>query len=86
MQFGASRFGIGGPSQFLKHAFAAKVMDQRAFGDRKMSANHSQILPHGSMAEELSDEGITGGLGLGKEHDAGGEAIDAMNDEGALAL
>ena len=83
-QFGAGRFGVAGWRQFLKHALAAKIMNKRVFRAGEMPAHDGEIPPDRSVAEKLTNERITVGLGLGKEHDARGEAIDAMHDEGAL--
>jgi len=51
-----------------------------------MSANHCEILPHRSVGEKLLDQCVSIRLGLGKEQNAGGKAVDAVDDKGPLSF
>ena len=85
-QFGAGTRGValaGGP---LKLIFPpAQVVDKSAGHCRENSANHREILPHRRMSDELVDQRFAVALGLGKQQEARGEAVDAVDDERPLS-
>jgi hypothetical protein len=83
-KFSAGGFMSRGGGQALEHSLASKVVDERSLFGGEMSANDCEVLPHGSVGEELLDECVAIGVGFGKEQDAGRKAIDAMDDEGTL--
>ena len=87
-QFRPSRLRAGRGGQLLKHALTAKIVDERFFFgasvDAEVSANDSQILPHRSMAEELSYQCVAITLGLCEQQHSRGKAIDAMHNVRAL--
>ena len=72
--------------QLLKHSYPTKVVDERSFTGAQMSADHRKILPHRSVAEKLLHQRVAVPLSLGKEHNSGGEAIDAVYDKCLLPL
>ena len=49
------------------HSGFAEVMDESSLLRPKMSAHHDQVAPDRSMGEELTYEGLSICLGLGKE-------------------
>lgn len=59
-------------------------MDECRFLLLEIAANDRQVLSDRSVREELPNQSVAITCGLGKEKDAGGEAIDAMNDIGPL--
>lgn len=61
-------------------------MTERPFFDAEMPANYYKILPHRTMAEKLSNEGISIGLAFCEKQSPGRETIDAMDNQGSLSL
>jgi hypothetical protein len=61
-------------------------VNERPFLGVETPANYREILPHGSMAEKLSNECIAIRLSFRKEQNPGRETIDAMYDKGSLSL
>ncbi len=59
-------------------------MHERAFRLREKSAHDRQILSYRRVSKKLPDEGVAIALGLCKEENAGGEAVDAVDDERPL--
>ncbi len=51
----------------------------------RMPANHSQILPHRSVVEKLSDQRVAIPFGFCKEQNSGSKTIDAMYDKRSLS-
>lgn len=72
--------------QLLKHAFAAKIVNQGCLFCAEMTANHCQILPRRRVREKLPDQRISIRLGFCKQHNSRGETIDAVHDESSLPL
>ena len=85
-KFRTSRLGIALRAQRLKHSFTSKVVNERPFLGAETPANYREILPHGSMAEKLSNECIAIRLGFRKEQNPGRKTIDAMYDKGSLSF
>src|SRR5260370_22734030 len=73
-KFSTSRLGACLGGQPLKHSFSSKVVNERPFFDAEMSANHCEILPDRTMAEKLSNEGVSIRFGFCKEQNPGGKA------------
>ena len=85
-KFGTSAFGVALSGQPLKHSFSSEVVNERPFFGGDVPANYREILPHGSMAEKLSNECVSIRLGFCKEKDSGRETVDAMYDKRSLSL
>jgi len=86
LQFSAGSFPVALAAQLLEHPFAPEEMQQTSFVLLELSANHGKILPQRFMREELPHQGVAISLGLGEQQYAGGEAIDAMDDECPLPV
>jgi hypothetical protein len=61
-------------------------VNERPFLGAETPANYREILPHGSMAEKLSNEYIAIRLSFRKEQNPGRKTIDAMYDKGSLSF
>ena len=85
-QLSAGRFRISWRAQFLKHSFAAKVVNKRPFFDRNVTANHGEILPHGSVRKKLLNQCVAISIGFCKKQYSGSKAINAVHDKGPLSL
>jgi hypothetical protein len=85
-EFSASCLRVSLRAQLLKHSFAAKIVNQRPLLAGETATKHRQILPHGSVVEELSNEWVSIQLGFRKEQNPGGETIDTMHDKSPLPL
>jgi len=83
-ELGARGLGIAVGGEFLKHAVAAEVVDERTLAGFETAADDGEILPDGGVGEKLADEGLPVAFGFGEEEDAGGKAIDAVYHEDAL--
>jgi hypothetical protein len=86
VKLGARGLRVVFAGQFLNHSLTAKVVDQRGILGSEAPANDGQILSHGSVVKKLSNERFAVGLRFGEQEDAGGEAVDAVYDQGTLAL
>ena len=78
------RFAIPFCAQFLIHSLSPKIMNQRSPFCGEMSAQHRQILAHGSMREKLLDQRLPIRVGFREQQNSGCEAIDAMDYQSAL--
>jgi hypothetical protein len=83
-EFSSRRLRVPFRAQFLMHAFSPKIVNQRSFFRGKMSAHDRQILPDGSVREELSNQRIPISHGFREQQNSGREAIDAMHDQSSL--
>ena|ERR1700692_2869555 len=61
-------------------------MRQRCLLDADAAPHCREVLPYGSVGEELPHQSLAIGGGLRKKQRARGKTIDAMNDERALFL
>ena len=61
-------------------------MYQLPFLGGETPADHREVLPHGSMAEKLSNECISTRFSFRKEQNPRRKTINAMYDKGALSL
>ena len=85
-ELGTRRLRVVRRGHFLKHPRPAKIVNEGSLPGLKMPANNRQILPHRRMAEKLMNQDIAVPLGLGKEHDPGGNPVNAMHDKSLLSL
>lgn len=72
--------------QPLKHSLPPEIVHQRCLCRLQVSANHRQILPHGSVAEKLPDQRLPVLLGFCEEHHPRREAVNAMDDKSPFSL
>jgi hypothetical protein len=85
-KFRPSRLGVALGAQRLKHSLTSKVVNERPFLGAGTPANYREILPHGSMAEKLSNECVAIRLSFRKKQNPGRKTIDAMYHKGPLSL
>src|SRR6478609_568211 len=83
-KFSAGGIGISRRPQLLIHAFTPEIMHQRACFLPGPSAHHRQILPYRRMRQKLADQRVAITVRLGKQKDAGGKPVNAMDDQSAL--
>jgi len=65
-KFATSRVGVSRRAQPLKHSFTSKIVHERPCLNVETAAQHREILPYGSMVEELSHQRISIRTGLRK--------------------
>lgn len=85
-QFSAGALGIALASGPLKLIFPpSQMVDESACHCWETSANDREILPHRRVCDELADQRFAIGLGLGKQQQARGEPVDAVDNERPLS-
>lgn len=86
MEFGPGSIPVVGPAQLLKHSGFSQVVHQSAFAGGQMAANNCHVFSFRNVRKELPYQCIPVSLSFGKQHDPGGEPVNAMNSECLLLL
>ncbi len=85
-KFGPGRLWISCRAQLLIHSFTPKIMNKRTYRSIETATHHREILPHRSVGEKLPHQCISIPIGLGKQQNSGGKAINAVHDQRPLPL